>query len=258
MIRKIDTNWKICNAFIWRGEYLHPIKEFNDFALENLLGIDEQKDALLTNTQSFMKGSGGMNALLYGPRGCGKSTLVRAVFTKFMGDKKNALKVIQIAPHDISIIPAFIDSIRIQPYKFILFCDDLSFEDNDTSYKALKVVLDGSIEKFPSNVLIYATSNRKHLISEMQSDNDGARFINGEIHFQDVVEEKISLSDRFALSLPFYKTTIDEYLKLVALYLEGEMDDEITKKALAYATQKGARSGRVAYDFYRASKIGLL
>ena len=252
MLEKCD--FKISNAFIWRGEYLHAVVDFNAFDLEKLVGIDEQKDSLLKNTQSFIDGRGGMNALLYGARGCGKSTLVRAIFTKFMGD----LKVIQIAMSDIDIMPILIDKIRDKPYKFILFCDDLSFEADDTSYKALKVVLDGSIEKVPNNVLLYATSNRKHLISEMQSENENAHFINGEIHFQDAVEEKISLSDRFGLSLPFYKSSVDEYLQIVALYFDGRIDDEVRKKALAYATQKGARSGRVAYDFYRASKIGLL
>lgn len=255
MIRKIDTNWKICDAFIWRGEYLHPIRDFNDFALDDLIGIDEQKESLLKNTQSFMSNNGGMNALLYGPRGCGKSTLVRAIFTKFMSQ---GLKVIQIATQDVSIIPIFIDAIRIQPYKFIIFCDDLSFEYDDVSYKALKVVLDGSIEKLPNNVLLYATSNRKHLIQEMQSDNENTQIKNGEIHFQDVVEERISLSDRFGLSIPFYKTTVDEYLKIVALYFKDYLDEETKKKALTYATKKGQRSGRVAYDFYRATKIGLL
>lgn len=255
MIRKIDTNWKACNAFIWRGEYLHPIRDFNEFKLDDLVGIDEQKDALLKNTQSFMDGNGGMNALLYGPRGCGKSTLVRSIFTKFMNEH---LKVIQVAPHDVSIIPIFIDAIREQPYKFIIFCDDLSFEFEDTSYKALKVVLDGSIEKFPNNILLYATSNRKHLIQEPQSDNENTRNINGEIHFQDVVEERISLSDRFGLSIPFYKTTLNEYLKIVAVYFGDYVDSETQKKAIAYATQRGSRSGRVAFDFYRATKIGLL
>ena len=252
MIEKLD--FEKSNAFIWRGEYLHAVVDFNAFDLEKLVGIDEQKDSLLKNTQSFIDGHGGMNALLYGARGCGKSTLIRAIFTKFMGD----LKVIQIAMSDIDIMPMLIDKIRDKPYKFILFCDDLSFEADDTSYKALKVVLEGSIEKVPSNVLLYATSNRKHLISEMQSENENAHFINGEIHFQDAVEEKISLSDRFGLSLPFYKSTIDEYLQIVALYFEGDFNDLVRKKALAYATQKGARSGRVAYNFYRASKIGLL
>ncbi len=254
MIRKIDTNWKICDAFIWRGEYLHPIRDFNTFELDNLIGINEQKEALLKNTQSFIDNNGGMNALLYGPRGCGKSTLVRAIFTKFMSD----IKIIQIATQDVSVIPIFVDAIRTQPYKFILFCDDLSFEADDMSYKALKVVLDGSIEKLPSNVLLYATSNRKHLMQEPQSDNENAKIINGEIHFQDAVEERISLSDRFGLSIPFYKTNVDEYLQIVALYFKEYLNEDLKKKALAYATKKGQRSGRVAYDFYRATKIGLL
>lgn len=255
MIRKIDTNWKVCDAFIWRGEYLHPIRDFNEFSLDDLVGIDEQKDALLRNTQSFMDNNGGMNALLYGPRGCGKSTLVRAIFTKFLGSN---LKIIQISTQDVAVIPIFVDAMRIQPYKFIIFCDDLSFEADDMSYKALKVVLDGSIEKIPNNVLLYATSNRKHLMQEPQSDNLDTKMINGEIHFQDAVEERISLSDRFGLSIAFYKATVDEYLKIVALYFKDTLDENIKKKALAYATQKGQRSGRVAYDFYRATRIGLL
>lgn len=255
MIRKFDANWKICDAFIWRGEYLHPVRDFNAFNLDDLIGIEEQKEALFHNTKSFIDNNGGMNALLYGPRGCGKSTLVRAIFTKFMS---NNLKIIQIATQDVSVIPIFVDAIRIQPYKFIIFCDDLSFEADDVGYKSLKVVLDGSIEKLPSNVLLYATSNRKHLIQEPQSDNENAKVINGEIHFQDSVEERISLSDRFGLSIPFYKITVDEYLQIVSLYFKGDLDENLKAKAISYASKKGQRSGRVAYDFYRAIKIGLL
>lgn len=254
MLRKLDVNWKLCDAFIWRGEYLHPINEFNGFNLDDLIGIDEQKIALLTNTRSFLNNNGGMNTLLYGPRGCGKSTLVRGVFAKFLGD----LKVIQISPSDVGIIPIFVDSMRESPYKFIIFLDDLSFEDNDNLYKGLKVVLDGSIEKIPSNVLIYATSNRKHILKEYQSDNQNAHFVDGELHFQDAVEERISLSDRFALSIPFYKTNAQEFLSVVESYFGEKLSENLKQKALAYATQKGARSGRVASDFYKAIKIGLI
>lgn len=254
MIRKIDTNWKICDAFIWRGEYLHPIQNFNTFELDNLIGLDEQKNALLINTESFVRNQGGMNALLYGPRGCGKSTLARAIFTKFLG----RLKIVQIATQDISVIPIFVDAMRVQPFKFIIFCDDLSFEEGDMSYKGLKVVLDGSIEKIPDNILLYATSNRKHIIPEYQSDNANTTIINQEIHFQDATEERISLSDRFGLSIPFYKTNIDEYLQIVQMYFNAPLSDEMKHKAIAYATQKGQRSGRVAYNFFRAAKIGLL
>lgn len=255
MIRKIDTNWKICDAFVWRGEYLHPIQKVDTFDLDNLVGLEEQKRALLVNTESFINNHGGMNALLYGPRGCGKSTLVRAVFTKFMNMN---LKIVQIATQDISVIPIFVDAMRVQPFKFILFCDDLSFEDGDSSYKALKVVLEGSIEKIPDNILLYATSNRRHILPEFESDNSDTRVINREIHFKDSVEERISLSDRFGLSIPFYKTNIEEYLQIIQMYLGESLSDEMRTKAITYATQKGERSGRVAYNFVKAAKIGLL
>lgn len=255
MIRKIDTNWKICEAFIWRGEYLHPIRDFNAFNIDDLIGIDEQKEALLKNTESFINNRGGLNTLLHGPRGCGKSTLIRAVFTHFLNSN---LKIVQIATQDISIIPIFVDAMRIQPYKFIIFCDDLSFENGDTSYKELKVMLDGSIEKIPSNILLYATSNRKHVIAEYKSDNTSVSMINNELHFQDAVEERISLSDRFTLNIPFYKTNVDEYLQIVRMYFQHDLSEELKTKALSYATQKGQRSGRVALDFFRATKIGLV
>lgn len=255
MIRKIDTNWKICDAFIWRREYLHPIREFNTFSIDNLVGIDEQKDALLKNTESFINNKGGLNTLLYGPRGCGKSTLVRAVFTKYLGGN---LKIVQITTQDVNVIPIFVDAMRIQPYKFIIFCDDLSFEEDDISYKSLKVVLDGSIEKIPNNVLLYATSNRKHLMKEFDSDNTNTSIINKELHFQDSVEERISLSDRFSLSIPFFKTNTEEYLRIVSIYFGEEISNDIKTQALAYATQRGSKSGRVAQDFYKAKKIGLI
>ena len=255
MIRKIDTNWKICDAFIWRGDYLHPIKEFNAFELDDLIGIDEQKEVLLKNTQSFLDSNTGLNVLLYGPRGCGKSTLARAVFTRFLD---SGLKIVQLSTKDIEVLPILVDAMRVQPHKFIVFCDDLSFELGDLSYKALKVVLDGSLEKIPSNVILYATSNRKHIMAEYESDNLGTTIINRELHFSDAVEERISLSDRFGLSIPFYKINAEEYLRIINIYLEEDLSEELKIKALSYATQKGQRSGRVAYDFIRAIKIGLI
>lgn len=249
MIKKVDPNWRICDAFIWRGEYLHQVKDFNSFELNDLLGIDEQKEILIKNTESFVNSKGGLNAFLYGPRGCGKSTLIRAVFTKFVS---NGLKMVQIGVDDINILPILVDAMRNQPYKFIIFCDDLSFETDDNSYKFLKVLLDGSIEKMPNNIILYVTSNKKYLLAEVNDTNDTKK------DNKDFIEERISLNDRFSLNIAFYKISIDEYLKILEVYFKESLDEELKKQALNYAVQKGTRSGRIALDFYRVKSIGLI
>lgn len=252
MIKKVDTNWRICDAFTWRGDYLHPVRDFNTFELDNLIGIDEQKEILVKNTESFINNKGGLNAFLYGPRGCGKSTLIRAVFTKFL---PNNLKMVQIGVEDIKILPAFVDNMRTQPHKFIIFCDDLSFEADDTSYKFLKVLLDGSIEKIPNNIILYVTSNKKYLISDV-SDNLDTK--TSKENIKDSIEEKISLTDRFSINIPFYRANVDEYLKILEVYFKDELNEDLKKQAMSYALKRGSRSGRIALDFYRAKNIGLI
>lgn len=253
MIKKVDTNWRVCDAFIWRGDYLHPVKDFNSFELDDLVGIDEQKETLIKNTESFINNKGGLNAFLYGPRGCGKSTLIRAIFTKFA---PNNLKMVQIGVDDIKVLPVFVDNMRTQPHKFIIFCDDLSFEADDTSYKFLKVLLDGSMEKIPNNIILYVTSNKKYLISDV-NDNLDTKAQSKE-NSKDSMEEKISLSDRFSINIAFYRASVDDYLKILEVYFKSELDEDLKKQAISYALKRGSRNGRVALDFYRAKSIGLI
>lgn len=250
--------WKNTKAAIYRAkdEKLRAIKEIDDVKLSDLLGIETQKQALLKNTLSFIEGNRANHALLWGARGTGKSSLIKAILNE-LSDK--GLRVIEFNKEDLKELPYIVDEIRYLAYKFIIFCDDLSFEKNDDSYKGLKPILEGSIELPPKNTLVYATSNRRHLVTEMLEDNAGTLVTKNEIHYSDGVEEKISLSDRFGLSLSFYQGSFEEYLTLVRHYFKDEEVDfsRIETLAKKFAINRASRSGRTAKQFYYFYKSGL-
>lgn len=245
-------DWSKVRAAIYRKNIdgLKPVFDIDYVDIDSLIGIDLQKEILLKNTQNFLKNKEANHALLWGERGCGKSSLIKAVFTKFSDLN---LRIIEISKDDLSNLAIVVDSIRKEKdYKFIIFCDDLSFEDGDFSYKHLKVVLEGSIEKTPENVLLYATSNRRHFVSEFKKESEGTIILDGEIHYSDAVEEKLSLSDRFGLWISFYQGSFKDYLKIVDSYFEGKDIDreKLHFEAKKFAILRGSRSGRTAKQFF--------
>ena len=250
-------DWNSFYAGVWRSKraYLKPIKYIDDIGIDDLVGIDRQKNSLLNNTTQFIEKKPCNNALLWGARGCGKSSLVKAIFNHFTNQN---LRLIEIERDDLIDLLDIVDEIRELPYRFIIFCDDLSFDDGDSSYRGLKRVLEGSIEAKPDNVLIYATSNRKHLLPEFMQDNRSVSLQDdGEIHFSDGVEERISLSDRFGLCLSFYTGTQQDYLNMVDHYFKDFSGDRamLHRQAIAFATTKGIKNGRTAKQFYNYAQL---
>jgi len=252
------------DAFIWHPEgRLAPVPRVNRVEMSLLKGVDRVRDMLVENTERFAKGLPANNALLWGARGMGKSSLVKAshatVNAMFAGNSKDApLKLIEIHREDIESLPELMAITRGSGYKFIVFCDDLSFDSDDTSYKSLKAVLEGGIEGRPDNVIFYATSNRRHLLSRDMIENERSTGINpGE-----AVEEKVSLSDRFGLWLGFHRCSQDEYLAMVNGYVSHYSipveDEPLRREALEWATTRGSRSGRVAWQFIQdlAGRLG--
>jgi predicted AAA+ superfamily ATPase len=246
-------DFKAADAFIWQadGHKLTPVPRVNRMELALLKGIDRMRDTLIENTERFARGLPANNALLWGARGMGKSSLVKAAHASVnaSSNKPGLLKLIEIHREDIESLPALMAMLRDTPYRFIVFCDDLSFDGDDTSYKSLKAVLEGGIEGRPENVILYATSNRRHLMSRDMMENERSTAINpGE-----AVEEKVSLSDRFGLWLGFHKCSQDEFLAMVEGYVKHFRipagPDELRREALEWATTRGARSGRVAWQF---------
>ena len=248
-------DWNTTAAAIYRRKFgaLKGVTDVDFTRLDGLIGIEKQKEELVENTRNFLEGKGANHAILWGARGCGKSSLVKAVFTQFYPE---GLRLIELKNDELEMIPEIIYEIRDSSFKFIIFCDDLSFEAGDMSYKFLKPVLEGSIEKAPKNVLVYATSNRRHLISELKSDNDGAKVGETELHYSDAVEEKIALSDRFGLWLSFYQGSFADYLKIVDFYFKDFVGDKTMLHELAkqYAQLRASRSGRTARQFYLSYK----
>ncbi|NLY03929.1 MAG: ATP-binding protein [Campylobacter sp.] len=244
MSQRID--WNSTKAAIYRASlgYLRAVRDVDYVDIDLLIGIDRQKSQLIENTQNFINNKGFNHALLWGERGCGKSSLIKAVFTSFA---KQNLRIIEIGVDDLGGLEQILTQIReYGEYKFIIFCDDLSFDAGDKSYKHLKPLLEGSIEKPPTNVVLYATSNRRHIVSESMSDNA--------IHKKEEVDEKLSLSDRFGLWISFYQGSFKEYLDIVDSYFKEYKGnrDELHLKARQYAMLRASRSGRVAKQFYES------
>ncbi|PKM05092.1 MAG: AAA family ATPase [Gammaproteobacteria bacterium HGW-Gammaproteobacteria-6] len=229
-----------------------------DNQLDDLLGVARQKALLQANTAQFVHGLPANNALLWGARGTGKSSLIRALLAAYADQ---GLRLIEMDKADLLHLPALVAQIRDLPWRFILFCDDLAFEADDSGYKALKTVLDGTVESAPPNLLLYATSNRRHLLPEQRSDNLAASMVDGELHPGEAIEEKVALSDRFGLWVSFYPFSQDQYLEVVRHWL-GQLatefglswnwSDPLQQEALRWATGRGNRNGRCAYQFARS------
>lgn len=253
----LRPDWQAAIAFRWRKrgslgsleEVLHPHR----IRLEDLKGIDEQKALVDQNTAQFVEGYTANNVLLTGARGTGKSSLVKAVLNKY---STQGLRLIEVEKQDLMDLPEIVDLVAGAPFKFLLFCDDLSFDADEPGYKALKAILDGSIATTSDNLLIYATSNRRHLMPEYMDENLQTRYVGEEIHPAETVEEKISLSERFGIWVSFYPFDQDEYLDIVHHWL-GQLGVEnadtgtLRNEALQWALTRGSRSGRVAWHFAR-------
>jgi predicted AAA+ superfamily ATPase len=256
-VAKID--WNSCLAANWRRHSfsgcLEPLEVVEDIRLDDLLGIDEQKLVVEGNTRQFLAGLPANNILLWGTRGTGKSSLVRALLHRYSPE---GLRVVQVDKSDLIHLPDIVDQIKYKPYKYIVFSDDLSFEEGESSYKMLKSALDGAVYAPPENVLIYVTSNRRHLLPEYESDNRGAMLVKGEIHHGEAVEEKISLSGRFGVWVAFHPFSQDQYLEVVQQWVEKlcakngtslPWSDAAREEAILWSQKKGDRSGRIAYQF---------
>ena len=257
-----QEDWRTAKAFKWQHRqsilgsvgFLKPIKHLSDISFDDLQGIERQKESIMNNTAHFVAGKPANNVLLTGARGTGKSSLIKACLNYY---EKDGLRLIEVDKEHLSDLQDLTELLATRPEKFIVYCDDLSFEEGEAGYKALKSALDGSLSAQVDNVLIYATSNRRHLLPEYMTDNESYRHMSdGEIHPGEVVEEKISLSERFGLWVSFYPPKQDEYLEIVAHWLAdfgvpAEAIDAAKPEALVWALERGSRSGRVAWQFAR-------
>jgi uncharacterized protein len=256
-IPRID--WSACHAANWKRHsftgFLEPIESIEGIGLDDLLGIEKQKRIVEENTKQFLAKLPANNILLWGTRGTGKSSLVRAMLRSY---SPQGLRVVQVDKDDLVHLPEIVDQLKGEPYRFIIFSDDVSFEVGESSYKMLKSALDGSVYAPPENMLIYITSNRRHLIPEYESDNKGAMMVEGEIHHGEAVEEKISLSGRFGIWVSFHPFSQDQYLEVVRQWVEKlahrcgaqvPWDADCEQAAILWSQKKGDRSGRIANQF---------
>jgi predicted AAA+ superfamily ATPase len=249
-------DWAAATAFRYRKRggsgRIEPVRHVAPIRLHELVEVEPQKQRLLRNTEQFVAGHGANNVLLTGARGTGKSSLIKACLNEFA---PRGLRLIEVDKADLVDLPDIVDLVAERPERFVIYCDDLSFDEGEPGYKALKSILDGSVSQASDNMLIYATSNRRHLLPEYMSENLSYKHTeDGEVHPGEVVEEKISLSERFGLWVSFYPFTQAEYLAIVAQWLRGFGVDEAAiaaarQESLVWALERGSRSGRVAYQF---------
>lgn len=249
-----SPDWTSANAFRWQRRngrgVLHPVLHLHNIALADLQDIDQQKERVEQNTRQFIEGKPANNVLLTGARGTGKSSLVKALLNEYAS---KGLRLIEIDKAGLADLPEIIEIVSARSERFILYCDDLSFNDEEPGYQALKAALDGSIVALSDNLLIYATSNRRHLMPEYMQENLATKHVGDEVHPAEGVEEKISLSERFGLWVSFYPFTQDEYLAIAAYWVKQlgglPFDEECRQEALRWALMRGSRSGRVAGQF---------
>ncbi len=254
-------DWQQSLAARWqrdgRSGFLAPLKVSLDVGLDDLIGLDRQRSQLARNTQQFLRGLPANHALLWGARGTGKSSLVRALLAEYAAA---GLRLIEIERDHLADLPRIVEQLSDLPQRFVLFCDDLSFEAGEGDYRMLKTVLDGSLERASDNVLLYATSNRRHLLAEKQRDNENWQRVDGELHPNEAVEDKIALSDRFGLWLSFYPFTQEHFLDVVRHWVEvhaaqagltWQWNETLEKAAIRWALGRGNRNGRCAYQFAR-------
>ncbi len=256
------TDLSAVDCFVWQANpgFLEPVHSVNRVEIDLIRGVDHVRDILVENTERFASGFPANNVLLWGARGMGKSSLVKASHAAInaSGKFEHPLKLIEIHREDIDTLPMLLSILKTSTYRFILFCDDLSFDHDDTSYKSLKAALEGGVEGRPHNVIFYATSNRRHLLPRDMIDNERSTAINP----SEAVEEKVSLSDRFGLWLGFHKCSQDDYLDMVNGYARHyglDVEPETLRaEALEWATTRGSRSGRVAWQFTQdlAGRLG--
>ena len=254
-----EVDWSDCNAANWRRHsfsgFLEPVKVTDDTRLEELLGVDDQKEIMLNNTHQFLAGLPANNSLLWGSRGTGKSSIVKALLNEFA---PQGLRIIQVEKEDLIYLSEIFSAVENEPYRFILLCDDLTFEVGELSYKMLKSALDGSVYSAPENVLIYVTSNRRYLLPEYEGDHIGGKYVKGELQQSEAMEEKVSLSDRFGLWIPFHVFSQDRYIDAVKLCVERfarersieiPWSKELEREAIEWSHDKSKRCGRTAFQF---------
>ncbi len=247
----VAARWRISGT----TKYLEAVSHVHEMHADWLVGVEQQHDMIDRNTKQFVSGRPANNVLLTGSRGTGKSSLVKAMLHRYA---KRGLRLIEVDKEHLSDLPDVVDLIADEPYRFVVFCDDLSFDAGDGSYKALKAILDGSIAASTPNVLLYATSNRRHLIPEYFHENEATKYVGEEVHFGESVEEKVSLSERFGLWISFYPFSQDDYLAAVNSWItqlggavpkDAKKKEALERDCLQWALQRGSRSGRVAYQY---------